>query len=516
MGIQHGHPLGPVKAKGFAAARAHFIAVFADLAAPDANERFEREAANQMTCRGFENFRQRQGLSKADVDAWSNCVEAQVLICKAVETASAGLRSLNTQTQSDTAVKAGSKPVVSASMQGIGANALQVASSLAKCSLPECSAEWEQSMQRTNLDGVETALAPKMALRTLANAQQHKEVVPPLDEMVWQAKLEANDRSLKSAASRLRAWHSYTVSILGYCEKQSLPPRSSKDSQSFIRISANAGSAANDIGYVRYGCRLLKLCTSWRAAEVSSVLKGLGKKRLKETAHLLRTRFLLDDDFIRALAILCRWDLLLRVNSEGLPIFLGCADWSLQLPEGCSNGAWRHGVCLVLRPQAGKIRPKGSILARKCFSARMGGPRVCAYHTSGTFTASSVRGQSLWSFPGQQTLVLLRSSLLSLGTNAAKNMTWKAASWTRNLNGSCRRPSGKNHRFLGTGARRQFLSYIDASHVDASRVLRDSIEDDGDEVEDVAQTESLEDWGDVRHFSVYRLPVVCLGRMCDY
>ena len=264
LGTQHGHPLGPLKAKGFAAARAHFITFFADLAAPYANERFEREAATQVALRGFENFRQLQGLSKTDVDAWSNCVGAQALICKAVMTASAGLRSLNTQTLSDTAVEVSSKPEVSASLQGIGANALQVATSLADCSLPDCSAERAQSMKRAKLDGVGTSLAPKMALRTLATAQQHKEIVPILDEMVWETKLEANGRSLKSAASGLRAWHSYAVNILGYCEKQSLPPKSSKDAQRFVMIFANAGTAANYTGYVRYGCRLLELCTSWR------------------------------------------------------------------------------------------------------------------------------------------------------------------------------------------------------------------------------------------------------------
>ena len=67
-----GHPLGPLKAHGFAEARRHFNKFLGEIEFPYVNDKFQDEAAIQIARRGFENFRQLQGLSRSDVQGWSH------------------------------------------------------------------------------------------------------------------------------------------------------------------------------------------------------------------------------------------------------------------------------------------------------------------------------------------------------------------------------------------------------------------------------------------------------------
>ena len=126
-------------------------------------------------------------------------------------------------------------------------------------------------------------------------------MLPVLDQLIVDTRLEVRGRSLRSAVSGLRAWQRYAVPILGYPEPATLPPRSSRDVQRYVMICSDADIAANYISYSVYGCRLCELSLAWRDVAVSMFLKGLSKRLCRETARILKTRFLLDDELIRNL-----------------------------------------------------------------------------------------------------------------------------------------------------------------------------------------------------------------------
>ena len=67
-------------------------------------------------------------------------------------------------------------------------------------------------------------------------------MVPVLDNMVYQAKLETNRRSVAPLRSGLRAWHAFALGILDYPEEGTLPPRSDADAESApLECGAKAG-----------------------------------------------------------------------------------------------------------------------------------------------------------------------------------------------------------------------------------------------------------------------------------
>ena len=101
-----GYPLGPLKANGFVEARKHFNKYLDELEFLYSNSKFQDEAAIQIAVRGFESFRQLRGLSRTDVQGWSNSPGAQALLYRAIESTVSAQRS-NTQTLSDIASASG-------------------------------------------------------------------------------------------------------------------------------------------------------------------------------------------------------------------------------------------------------------------------------------------------------------------------------------------------------------------------------------------------------------------------
>ena len=201
-------------------------------------------------------------------------------------------------------------------------------------------------------------------------------------------------------------------------------------------IFSNASSVADNVSYVVYVGKLCELDLSWRDAGVSMVLKGLSKRLLRETSHVLKTRFLLDESLIRmlvnwldslqddnlAVAVLIWWEFLLRVLSEGLCLWKGCAEWALQLLPGRSHALWIQGDALCLRMEARKNRPKGSLLTRRCSCLRMRGSKYCAFHRAQEFASDTPCDSLLWNFQAQKTATKLRCALTLLGVSQAQVM----------------------------------------------------------------------------------------------
>ena len=220
------------------------------------------------------------------------------------------------------------------------------------------------------------------------------------------------------------------------------------------------------------------------------VLKGLSKRLMRETAHVLKTRFLLDERLIRmlvdwldklqdgdlAVEVLVWWDFLLRVLSEGLCLWKGCAEWALQLPPGRSHALWIQGDALCLRMEARKNRPKGSLLTRRCSCIRMKGSRYCAFHRFKGFASSTPCDSLLWNFQAQKTLSKLKGALTLLGESQAQMMGWKA--WRAGRATSMAAAGDSLGKILDHGEWRSkaVLAYIDESQVDATRLLMDSLE----------------------------------------
>jgi len=198
---------------------------------------------------------------------------------------------------------------------------------------------------------------------------------------------------LKSVAAGLRAWHFFAILVLLYNAERSLPPKCSADIQRFITIFVNAGTAANYVSYIMWACRLKNLCTEWRDSQISMVLKGLDRKSLRTQGSKLVVRLLLDDEKIRQLihfldafcplladAALVWYEFLLRVQSEGLHIVVGTAEWMVDQPANIEASLWTSSEIISLRLTSRKNRPRGSLLRRRCRCTKMRGSQFCVFH----------------------------------------------------------------------------------------------------------------------------------------
>ena len=138
--------------------------------------------------------------------------------------------------------------------------------------------QW-QKCQQQGLDLGVPIFSEKEKL-VAATKGNEKGVLGYLKDQATQLQIYTNRRSLKYVAAGLRCWHSFAVGCLGYLPCRTLPPRCAYDVVRFISIFHNGGTAANYVGYLKFGCNLKGFPTTWSEKQVSVALKGLSKASL--------------------------------------------------------------------------------------------------------------------------------------------------------------------------------------------------------------------------------------------
>ena len=107
------------------------------------------------------------------------------------------------------------------------------------------------------------AKGPTAAMKVWAN-QDVSQSLKALDARAQLLKLSSQQGSGPSVASGLKAWHSFAVSLLGYQESATLPPRRPDDILRFVALFSLAGTAKTYVGL---------------GLQVSCVVSGLADRR---------------------------------------------------------------------------------------------------------------------------------------------------------------------------------------------------------------------------------------------
>ena len=264
------HPLGLLRAGGFQAAACHFEEVLLALDGPYRSERLSKVAARLLALRSFENIRELEGLSSCYLAGWSSVCDAQAVLERlGRRTNEHGMVVNSTQTPEVTVTLRKTSAAASSSTEPANTNTLSDITTTMDASKDiefmtqsSCEERWDQrkvESKRRKFDDLGFKLTPEQAITALTKSQESGELLPLLDQMVVDARREVRGKSLKSAASGLRAEQSYSVPVLGYPEAATLPPRSSRDVQRYVMIFSNPNTAANYLSYLVYARKLCEV-----------------------------------------------------------------------------------------------------------------------------------------------------------------------------------------------------------------------------------------------------------------
>ena len=178
---------------------------------------------------------------------------------------------------------------------------------------------------------------------------------------------------------------------------------------------------------------------------------------------------------------LLSWEFLFRVQSEGVPLEAGVpGEGTCLSPERHSAVFIDAELCLNVRLQRRKHRPRGSLLRRPCTCRQDN--RFCVVHKLQGLLASKALGERLFDFTSYQVLKALRQTLGLLGVEGAQAFTLKAFRAGR---ATAMAAEGANMAaILQAGEWRSWsaLRYIDPDQVDQAHVMRTLIAASDDEV----------------------------------
>ena len=298
-------------------------------------------------------------------------------------------------------------------------------------------------------------------------------------------RMESKRKSLPHVATGLRSWHTFATSVLGYDEKQSLPPKSGYDVECFVAVFRRAATAQNYVGFIRWACENLRLPLSWDTDTLKATLKGARKRDLRVTGGQQHAQALLTDRLVAKVVasadalnmedfscfVLIAWEFLLRVQSECIPLLRGAPDQATSLPPSAHSGIWiEDNSTLALKLAQRKNRPQGSLIRRPCTCA-VGGRQFCVVHRVAPFLRKKRIGEHLWAFNQGQALASLRRLLALNATPDVAKFTLKAF---RAGKATALAASGKSlGAILQAGEWRSsaFMSYVDTDVVDAAQIL---------------------------------------------
>ena len=298
-------------------------------------------------------------------------------------------------------------------------------------------------LEEMNIESADT-LRPREFITKLAEAKRWgANVGTLLQERAMIIKIESSRKNLGSVASGLRAWHAFAVSLKGYPDEASLPPRCDEDVVEFISLFKSSKTAKNYISYVKWACIFFSIPTTWRSDAVQQALNGVtrrelrlvgGSKRIEVlmTEHALHTLVTMADnlqlhDGLQEVALLA-WVFLLRVQSEALPLETGTAEEakSAALGNGRHSAVWVNLLenTIHLRLARRKNRPNGSWLTRKC-TCKESGLTLCCVHRMATYLAGKPAGSRLFPLTPPRFLATIQRMLKLLEFPWAANLTLK-------------------------------------------------------------------------------------------
>ena len=152
------HPCGPLKAKGFKQALDHFRGWLERLDAPYDLPLACQRAAKAFAIRGFENWRQVEGLSPADVQGWSTHPPTKALLSRVVGLSASKFQAAAGETAITPKDLAEKEAVL-----GGGLNAEKLAGSLTLSNLQAAEQHNALECKRRKLDGLGSSVAPRRA-----------------------------------------------------------------------------------------------------------------------------------------------------------------------------------------------------------------------------------------------------------------------------------------------------------------------------------------------------------------
>ena len=145
------------------------------------------------------------------------------------------------------------------------------------------------------------------------------------------------DSTARSTKSGLRLWQSFATDFLDYDNLATLSPRSGSDVCKFVYLFNNHGTCANYISHLRWACNNQNVNMEWDTGELKQAMKGIGQLSTFYFQGPLGCIFLMTEpqcflvtayyrgkrDWDMVACMLLGWEMLLRMQSEGLCVYRG-------------------------------------------------------------------------------------------------------------------------------------------------------------------------------------------------
>ena len=274
-------------------------------------------------------------------------------------------------------------------------------------------------------------------LATSCNA----DIMSTMESRAMTLQIASRQGSKASTASGLRAWHEFAVAVLGYPRESTLPPKSIADVLKFVSVFRCAGTAANYVGAVAWGCRLHDFSLCWHGPQFQMALVGLKKLEITHGPGCLKQQLLLDNVAARQLVSFCTrlpefrdaallflmsWQFLFRVQSEAIPLQAGNMSELHELPAGRHSAVVLHDGHLHVRLRKRKNRPGGSLMSRPCSCFQSGGDILCAPHGLAPLLKNLNAGDRLFHGSPAHFLALFRRALSMLQIPNGEQFGFKA------------------------------------------------------------------------------------------
>ena len=311
-------------------------------------------------------------------------------------------------------------------------------------------------------------------------------------------------RHTASVRSALNAWHAFATMVLKVPSEETLPPQSTEHVEAFVALFRSGHTASNYVGAMRWACDVRGLHKSWDSDTLKLTIKGLKIRSTSAAVQRLARMLLLSTALVRRIVafadaawprswfpalLLVSWALLLRVQSEAVPLEIGeLSDLTTLPPQRHSAVAWDPQGKLWIRWRRRKHRPDGCTRSLPCSCAADGAQfcatcRLKAYAEEHGLLSGSQAGTRLWAqATPSSSLAVLRQALGLLQIPGAASFTWKAVRAGRATELS-RTPGVSIQEIMMAGdwLSKAVFCYIKESEIDAESVIAAAVEESEDE-----------------------------------
>lgn len=306
-----------------------------------------RVVASKLVIRGFSHWKQLDCCDPMELSSFGDdAFQKSVLERAAIRATTLGSQERSRRLRAAATSAEPSRP-------GVLTSAVALAESLLPSSMQGFESELESDLKAATLEGLGSSLTPMQAVRAVASSQRDgHDVSGLLGRSAALVKCETQRRSGASVSSGLRCWHAFAVSVLGYPETGTLPPRCPEHVELFVAIFRSGPSATNYVGYIKWACTYSGLSMEWFGPSVQMALKGARKRTLRVVGGQIGAQHRLTETSVGEVvrladglriqgfseAVLVFWEFLLRVQSEGLPIQKGTPSDTTSMDPGRHSG----------------------------------------------------------------------------------------------------------------------------------------------------------------------------------